>query len=119
MVLQPNPKNGVLDGLSQNYKVSSPLGSVQSNIVFDDRNTMPKEMMMEATLEAFDFNYDIFEVYFSNKFIRIVKTIQNIYFLQEFKHQFFRLALKGQDLNQQSMVFLGIRALSLNQSPDS
>lgn len=75
MVLQTTPKNGVLDGLSQNYRINSPLGSVHSNIIFNDRNTMPKEMMMEATLEAFDINYDILEVCFSSKFLHIVRIV--------------------------------------------
>uniref|UniRef100_A0A3B4VIY8 Apolipoprotein B n=1 Tax=Seriola dumerili TaxID=41447 RepID=A0A3B4VIY8_SERDU len=53
---------GVFDGMSQNYKINSPLGSVQSNIIFDGSDTLPKEVMLETTLKVFDYNYDIFEV---------------------------------------------------------
>ncbi|KAM6969587.1 apolipoprotein B-100 [Tautogolabrus adspersus] len=52
----------VPDGLTQNYKLDSPLGSVQTNIIFDDMNTLPKEVMLETTLKVFDYTYDIFEV---------------------------------------------------------
>uniref|UniRef100_A0A3B4XVK3 Apolipoprotein B n=1 Tax=Seriola lalandi dorsalis TaxID=1841481 RepID=A0A3B4XVK3_SERLL len=48
--------------MSQNYKINSPMGSVQSNIIFDGRDTLPKEVMLETTLKVFDYNYDIFEV---------------------------------------------------------
>uniref|UniRef100_A0A3Q1B7C0 Vitellogenin domain-containing protein n=1 Tax=Amphiprion ocellaris TaxID=80972 RepID=A0A3Q1B7C0_AMPOC len=57
-----SPPNKVFDGMSRNYKINSPLGSIQSNMIFDDRDTLPKEMMLETTLKAFDYNYDIFEV---------------------------------------------------------
>lgn len=52
------------DGMSHNYKIDTPLGSVQSNIVFDSTNTLPKDMMLETTLRVFDYTYDIFEVCF-------------------------------------------------------
>lgn len=61
---QLSPSNKVFDGMSHNYKTDSPLGSVQSNIIFDDMNTIPKEVMLETTLKVFDYNYDIFEVCF-------------------------------------------------------
>ncbi|XP_027134523.1 apolipoprotein B-100 isoform X2 [Larimichthys crocea] len=57
----PSP-NTVFDGMSHNYKVDSPVGSVQSNIIFDSMDTLPKEVMLETTLKVFDYNYDIFEV---------------------------------------------------------
>uniref|UniRef100_A0A3P8S942 Vitellogenin domain-containing protein n=1 Tax=Amphiprion percula TaxID=161767 RepID=A0A3P8S942_AMPPE len=57
-----SPPNKVFDGMSRNYKINSPLGSIQSNMIFDDGDTLPKEMMLETTLKAFDYNYDIFEV---------------------------------------------------------
>ncbi|XP_051252201.1 apolipoprotein B-100 [Dicentrarchus labrax] len=59
---QVSPTNKVFDGMSHNYKTDSPLGSVQSNIIFDATNTLPKEVMLETTLKVFDYNYDIFEV---------------------------------------------------------
>ncbi|XP_018553179.1 apolipoprotein B-100 [Lates calcarifer] len=55
------PTNKAFDGMSCNYKIASPLGSAQSNIIFD-RDTLPKEVMLETTLKVFDYNYDIFEV---------------------------------------------------------
>uniref|UniRef100_G3N4P3 Vitellinogen open beta-sheet domain-containing protein n=1 Tax=Gasterosteus aculeatus TaxID=69293 RepID=G3N4P3_GASAC len=36
--------------------------SVQSNIIFNGTDTLPKEVMLETTLNAFNYNYDIFEV---------------------------------------------------------
>uniref|UniRef100_A0A3B5BD93 Apolipoprotein B-100-like n=1 Tax=Stegastes partitus TaxID=144197 RepID=A0A3B5BD93_9TELE len=59
---EPMPTNKVFDGTSRNHKINSPLGSIQSNIIFDNRDTLPKEMMLETTLKVFDYNYDIFEV---------------------------------------------------------
>ncbi|XP_068573744.1 apolipoprotein B-100 isoform X2 [Cebidichthys violaceus] len=59
---QLSPTNKVFDGMSSNYKIDSPLGSVQSNIIFDATDTMPKEVMLETTLKVFNYNYDIFEV---------------------------------------------------------
>ncbi|MEQ2207745.1 hypothetical protein XENOCAPTIV_017917, partial [Xenoophorus captivus] len=53
------PKKHVFNRLSKNYKLSSPLGSVQSNIIFDDKNTLPKELKLEASMKAFDHSYDI------------------------------------------------------------
>ncbi|KAF7201026.1 apolipoprotein B-100 isoform X2 [Nothobranchius furzeri] len=58
----PDPKNRIWDGLSQNYKVDSPLGSVQTNIIFDESSTMPKEMTLEATMKAFHLKHDVLEV---------------------------------------------------------
>lgn len=52
----------VSNGMSHNYKMNSPLGSVQSNIIFDGRDTLPKEVMLETTLKVFGYNYDIFEL---------------------------------------------------------
>uniref|UniRef100_A0A3P9M1Z9 Apolipoprotein Ba n=1 Tax=Oryzias latipes TaxID=8090 RepID=A0A3P9M1Z9_ORYLA len=56
------PQNNVFHGLSRNYKMESPLGSVHSNIIFDGSNTLPKEVILEATMKAFGSSYDIFEV---------------------------------------------------------
>lgn len=38
------------------------MGSVQSNVIFDGKDTLPKEVMLETTLKVFGYNYDIFEV---------------------------------------------------------
>ncbi|XP_070698840.1 apolipoprotein B-100 [Pempheris klunzingeri] len=59
---QLSPTNKVFDGISHNYKIDSPLGSVESNIIFDATDTLPKEVMLETTLKVFDYNYDLFEV---------------------------------------------------------
>ncbi|KAG7265390.1 hypothetical protein CRUP_011096, partial [Coryphaenoides rupestris] len=47
---------------SSNYKLETPIGSVQSNFIFDGANTLPKEVMLETTLRVLDFREDIFEV---------------------------------------------------------
>ncbi|XP_068451587.1 apolipoprotein B-100 [Clinocottus analis] len=59
---QPPHTNNVFDGMSRNRKIDSSLGSVQSNIIFDATDTLPKEMMLETTLKVFNYNYDVFEV---------------------------------------------------------
>ncbi|XP_051941596.1 apolipoprotein B-100 isoform X2 [Hippocampus zosterae] len=56
-----NP-NEVIDGKSRNYKIESPVGSLSVNIIFDDTNTLPKEVMLETTLNVFNYSYDIFEI---------------------------------------------------------
>ncbi|XP_056282270.1 apolipoprotein B-100 isoform X4 [Pseudoliparis swirei] len=56
------PTNKVFDRMSRNCKIDSLLGSVQSNIIFDTTDTLPKELMLETTLKVFNVNYDIFEV---------------------------------------------------------
>lgn len=73
--------------MSRNYKVDSPLGSARTNIIFDGRDTLPKELMLETTLKVFDYNYDIFEVCFQ-KCIHIYIYI--LYFLFAVKeHKLF------------------------------
>lgn len=51
-------------GRSHHYKIDTPLGSVQSNVIFDSANTLPKEVMLETTLKVLDYNHNIFEVCF-------------------------------------------------------
>ncbi|XP_034531344.1 apolipoprotein B-100 [Notolabrus celidotus] len=51
-----------VNGMSANRKLDSPLGSVQSNMILDNVNTLPKEVMLETTLKVFDYEYDFFEV---------------------------------------------------------
>uniref|UniRef100_UPI003AAA740B apolipoprotein B-100 n=1 Tax=Centroberyx gerrardi TaxID=166262 RepID=UPI003AAA740B len=58
---QLSPTNEFI-GMSRNYKMETPLASVQGNIIFDPTDTLPKEVMLETTLKVFDYNYDIFEV---------------------------------------------------------
>ncbi|KAF6724379.1 Apolipoprotein B-100, partial [Oryzias melastigma] len=64
MVLQGElaPQNNVFHGMSRNYKMESPLGSVQSNVIFDGRDTLPKEVILETTMRAFGFSHDMLEV---------------------------------------------------------
>lgn len=59
---QLSPTGTIFDGVSRNYKLDSSLGSIQSNVIFDGSDTLPKEMMLETTLKVFDYSYDIFEV---------------------------------------------------------
>lgn len=71
------PTIKVLNGMSMNRKMDSPLGSVQSNIIFNGTDTLPKEVMLETTLNAFNYNYDIFEVCFSTvNMLHVVKNPQ-------------------------------------------
>lgn len=63
-----NP-NEVIDGKSRNYNIESPLGSLSVNIIFDATNTLPKEVMLETTLNVFNYSYDIFEVFIMSIFI--------------------------------------------------
>ena len=48
---------------STNHRLETPLGSVQSNLIFDGADTLPKEVMLETTLRVLDFRQDIFEVW--------------------------------------------------------
>uniref|UniRef100_A0A3B5M0X4 Vitellogenin domain-containing protein n=1 Tax=Xiphophorus couchianus TaxID=32473 RepID=A0A3B5M0X4_9TELE len=59
---KPSSTDSVFNGLSKNYVLSSPLGSVQSNVIFDSGNTLPKEMKLEASLKAYDRSFDMFQV---------------------------------------------------------
>ena len=43
---------------SGNYKV----GSLEGNMVFEGSNYLPKEVMLEMTLNAFGYDLDMFEV---------------------------------------------------------
>lgn len=47
---------------SRNYRLDYAFGSMQSNIIYDDMNTLPKEVTLRTILNAFEKNYDIFEV---------------------------------------------------------
>ncbi|XP_014878835.1 apolipoprotein B-100 [Poecilia latipinna] len=59
---KPSSTNTMFNGLSKNYMLSSPLGSVQSNVIFDSGDTLPKEIKLEASLKAYDRSVDMFEV---------------------------------------------------------
>ncbi|KPP70386.1 apolipoprotein B-100-like, partial [Scleropages formosus] len=52
----PSPKH--FREFSQNYK----MGVVQGNVLFDSSGYMPKEVMLEATLQAYGLPHDMFEI---------------------------------------------------------
>uniref|UniRef100_A0A667Z134 Apolipoprotein B n=1 Tax=Myripristis murdjan TaxID=586833 RepID=A0A667Z134_9TELE len=56
------PANSGYIGKSRNYKMETPLASVEGHIIFDPIDTLPKEVMLETTLKVFDYNYDVFEI---------------------------------------------------------
>ncbi|XP_066532856.1 apolipoprotein Bb, tandem duplicate 1 [Hoplias malabaricus] len=58
--LQGNEVEKVMDPTkySRNYKI----GSLEGNMVFDEANQLPKEAMLEMTLNAFGYDIDMFEV---------------------------------------------------------
>ncbi|KAL2082439.1 hypothetical protein ACEWY4_022257 [Coilia grayii] len=58
--LQGNEVGTVMDPLkfSRNYKV----GSLEGNMIFEDSSYLPKEVMLEMTLNAFGYDVDMFEI---------------------------------------------------------
>ncbi|XP_061600428.1 apolipoprotein B-100 [Cololabis saira] len=56
------PSKAIFEGLSRSYRMDSRLGSIQSNVILNGQDTLPKELMLEATLKGFEENYDIFEI---------------------------------------------------------
>lgn len=44
---------------SRNYKI----GSLEGNIIFDQENKLPSEVMLEMTLNAFGYDIDMVEVH--------------------------------------------------------
>lgn len=71
---KPSSTDSVFNGLSKNYVLSSPLGSVQSNVIFESGNTLPKEMKLEASLKAYDRSFDMFQVGDSRSVLHDEKT---------------------------------------------
>uniref|UniRef100_A0A3B3BIT0 Vitellogenin domain-containing protein n=1 Tax=Oryzias melastigma TaxID=30732 RepID=A0A3B3BIT0_ORYME len=79
IITLPDPKK-ILDALqnvegttdydftttSRNYKLGvaheSLLASVEGNVIFDPSNQLPREVLLETTLEAFGYSVDIWEV---------------------------------------------------------
>lgn len=57
---------------SRNYKLGvaheSMQASIQGNVIFDPSNQLPKEVLLETTLEAFGYSMDIWEVSMSLSF---------------------------------------------------
>lgn len=57
---------------SRNYKLGvtseSMQASIQGNVIFDPSNQLPKEVLLETTLEAFGYSMDIWEVCMSLSF---------------------------------------------------
>ncbi|XP_056150905.1 apolipoprotein B-100-like [Lampris incognitus] len=58
--LQDNEIGPVMDPtkFSRNYKI----GSVESNMIFEGTNFLPKEFMLEMTLKAFGYDIDMMEI---------------------------------------------------------
>uniref|UniRef100_A0A8C5DVG6 Vitellogenin domain-containing protein n=1 Tax=Gouania willdenowi TaxID=441366 RepID=A0A8C5DVG6_GOUWI len=54
--------NQIFHEMSLNYKANSPLGSIESNILFDGVDSLPKEMTLGSTLKLFEEDFDLFEV---------------------------------------------------------
>lgn len=51
---------------SRNYKLGvahkNMHANIQGNVIFDPSNQLPKEVLLETTLEAFGYSMDIWEV---------------------------------------------------------
>lgn len=58
--LEGNEIGTVMDPVkfSRNYKV----GSLEGSMIFEGSSYLPKEVMLEMTLNAFGYNVDMFEV---------------------------------------------------------
>ena len=58
--LQGNEVGTVMDPtkISRNYKV----GSLEGNMIFEGASYLPKEVMLDMTLNAFGYDVDMFEV---------------------------------------------------------
>ncbi|KAK3516813.1 hypothetical protein QTP70_023691, partial [Hemibagrus guttatus] len=58
--LQGNEVGNLMDAtkFSRNYKI----GSLEGNMIFDEENELPKEVMLEMTLNAFGFDIDMVEL---------------------------------------------------------
>lgn len=64
---------------SHNYKIDVPLvGSVESNMIFDSANYMPREVMLATTLD--NFNAEILEVLYEF----IIKRLYVLYVVSIF-----------------------------------
>lgn len=50
------------DDKSHNFRADYSFGSIQGDVIFNDMNTLPKEVTLKTTLNVFDGNYDVFEV---------------------------------------------------------
>lgn len=111
-----SPANNIFDRVSRHYKIDSTLGSVQGNIIFNNMDTLPKDLTLGSSMKLFDDYTDIFEVLFQFKICNknaIYKEFQTIQISTS------RLELKEMDLNQQSKPFLGRRVSSPSPFPNS
>lgn len=50
------------DDKSRNVRVDYSFGSIQSDIIFDEMNSLPKEVTLKTMLNVYDKSYDILEV---------------------------------------------------------
>ncbi|KAJ7991201.1 hypothetical protein DPEC_G00294790 [Dallia pectoralis] len=49
------------DVFTHNYKKDTAMGSIKANIIFDSTDILPKEILLETTLNAFGYNTDMLE----------------------------------------------------------
>lgn len=47
---------------SRNYMLDTEYGHMQGHVIFDPNNQLPREVLLETTLEAFGYSMDIWEV---------------------------------------------------------
>ncbi len=99
---------------SHNYKIDVPLvGSVESNMIFDSANYMPREVMLATTLDNFDA--EILEVLYDF----IIKRLYALYVVSLFQFFnalddfFLRLVLKVKALSRPLKFSLGKTVSSL------
>lgn len=56
--LEDMPGNIGYDATSRNFR----LPGVQGNLIFDPSSQLPREVLLETSLEAFGYKMDLFEV---------------------------------------------------------
>ncbi|XP_077444059.1 apolipoprotein B-100-like [Stigmatopora argus] len=47
---------------SRNYKIGTTHGNIQGNVIFDPSNQLPREVMLQSTLNIFGYNMDMWEL---------------------------------------------------------
>ncbi|XP_077567723.1 apolipoprotein B-100-like [Stigmatopora nigra] len=47
---------------SRNYKIGTMHGNIQGNVIFDPSNQLPREVMLQSTLDIFGYNMDMWEI---------------------------------------------------------
>lgn len=103
-------------GRSRTQNMATPFGSLQSRVIFDGTNTLPKEVMLETTLKVLDYNYDIFEVCF-NKVPYYHSLLVRVSDDQYSERLLARWVLRDRDLNRPSTPSLETTASSQTPCP--